>query len=187
MIIEHQRTYKKLFFITGLLSILLGTTYYVFSTQTEGIYSYNPTKDRAFILDLFKNNWYWLVSEQSVDFSAEYMLDNQASSHPPKYTNDLTIKVYRVNNKPVGFVAYYKVSFYKATLLFIVVDEKQQTHGYGKKLLDYALNDLKQQGFFVVELITRTNNLKAQSLYKKFGFKEVWRNDGFVRFEKILT
>lgn len=179
------RTHKKIFYLTGLLSILFGASYYLFSAQ-EGIYDYNPTTDRAFILDLFKTNWYWLVSEHSVDFSAEYALDNRASSQGETYKNNLTIKVYRVHNKPVGFVAYYKKTFYKGYILFLAIDETQRAQGYGKKLLEYALDGLKKQGSMVAELITRTNNLKAQSLYKKLGFQEFWRNEGFVRFEKIL-
>ncbi len=38
------------------------------------------------------------------------------------------------------------------------------------------------QGINVIELITRTDNEKAQNLYKRLGFKESWRNDGFVQF-----
>ncbi|MFA6066613.1 MAG: GNAT family N-acetyltransferase [Candidatus Babeliaceae bacterium] len=165
------------------LAILIGNYYYT-HTAHDGICTYNPTSDRAFILQLFKKNWHWLVSEYSTDFSAEYMLDNKASSQSPEHNNNLSLMVYRVDNKPVGFTAYYQKSFYMGFILFLVVDEEHRKSGYASKLLDYGIQDLFNRGCTVIQLITRVSNIRAQSLYKKHGFVEIWRDEEFVRFEK---
>ena len=51
------------------------------------------------------------------------------------------------------------------------------------QLLEYALNDLKNQGVAQIELVTRLSNEKARGLYLGAGFHEIWRDEGFVRYE----
>jgi len=167
-----------------LVSIVLGVTYYSYAQRCNGIKEYNPAYDRHFILDIFKKDWHWLVSEYSTDFSPEYMLDNKASSRDFEHVGNLNIKVYRLNCKPIGFTAYYLKSFYLGFILFLSVEEQYRRSGYAFKLIDYAVTDLFNQGCSAIQLITRVSNVKAQSLYKKAGFKEIWRDHEFVRFEK---
>lgn len=178
--------FKRIFFLSMVLSLLTTFSYYFLATQKDGIYNYEPQRDRAFILSIFEKDWYWLVSEHSFAFSAEYMLDNKASNKNPENKGNLNIKVYLLNQKPVGFVVYFKESFLKGDLRFIAIDESVRGKGYANALLKYALDDLKKMGCINVRLVTRTNNIKAQNLYTKFGFHETWRDDGFVGFEKIL-
>ncbi len=182
---QYTTFFKKSFLILLFLLSLaggIGSYNYLLSQHTD-IVSYQPQTDREFILNLFKENWYWLVSEYSTDFSAEYMLDNRASSKDPFNKNNLTIKVYHVDHKPVGFVAYYKKTFFKGFILFLAVDEQCRKIGCATKLLSYAIKDLFNRGCSVIELITRVSNISAQSLYHKLGFKEFWRDEDFVRFE----
>ena len=167
------------------ISLITLGYYHISHNKATGICPYNPSQDRTFILQLFKDNWHWLVSEYSTDFSPEYMLDNKASSKSPEHKNNLTIMMYHVNNKPVGFTAYYPKSFFMAQLLFIAVADTHRGCGYASHLLDYAIKDIFNHGYGVIQLITRVSNLKAQSLYKKKGFVEIWRDDGFIKFEKI--
>ena len=69
---------------------------------------------------------------------------------------------------------------------FLDVDEKFRSKGYGLKLLQYALNDLKKQGATQIYLVTRTINYPAQKIYKKADFQETSRTNGFVRFDYYL-
>jgi ribosomal-protein-alanine N-acetyltransferase len=157
-------------------------------TTTTYIYPYNAQTDRSFVLDLFKNNWYWLVSEYSPDFSAEYMLDNKASSKKLEDKGNLFLYIYR-NPHPQGFLAYYiknilfkKVGF----VLFLVVDQQQRQRGIGSCLLQFALEDLKKRGCSHAQLITRVSNHAAQKTYLKHGFYIIWHDAEFVRFQKDL-
>jgi ribosomal protein S18 acetylase RimI-like enzyme len=166
----------------ALVAILIGIGYYFIGQSSERIVDFNQARDSAFILDLFKKDWYWLVGEGS-DFDPEYMLKYSASSKKPEDIGNQTIKVMFVDNKPVGFIAYHKKKFYEGVIHFIDINEDFRSKGYGQKLLKYAIADLKKHGVTKITLVTRTNNYPAQAIYKKAGFKEVWQTNGFVYFE----
>ncbi|MCL4361570.1 GNAT family N-acetyltransferase [Candidatus Dependentiae bacterium] len=184
---------KNIFFKTALIILPLsaGTiAFYKFLhyqvCQSSGIYVYNPQTDRQFVLDLFKKNWYWLVAESSINFSPERVLDLKASSERPEDINKVKNFIYKVNGKPVGYLAYYLKTFYKGFIYFIVIDAEYRQKGYARKLLEFAIDNLKKENVKSIELITRTNNVRAQTLYKSLGFKEMWRDDGFIKYEKEL-
>ncbi|MGC2310279.1 MAG: GNAT family N-acetyltransferase [Candidatus Babeliaceae bacterium] len=187
MVLTHQRKYFIATFLIFLTSV--GGIYWWHKTTscTNHIYSYEPDKDRAFILDLFQKDLYWLVSEYVTDFSAEYMLDNRASSRNPADRGNLLMYVYR-DSQPRGFVAYFKKKGYLPLyqLLFLVVPEEFRQKGYGKCLLKFALEDLKKKGCLRVELTTRVSNYPAQKTYLRLGFHETSRDEEFVHFEKDL-
>ena len=165
--------------------VVAGVAGYRFAVGS--INQYNPAVDRAFIIDIFKNNWYWLVSEYSTDFSPEYMLDTRSSSRNAREQGNLTIKVYHRWGKPVGFVVYYIKELYQGCILFLAVDEKERSRGYARKLMCYALQDLKKRGCIKARLVTRVNNIRGQKVYTGLGFKEIERFNGFITYEKALT
>lgn len=173
------------FFFGFLIAVSLGTYGYL-QICAQNISPYMPKRDRAFILDIFKNDWYWLVSEYSTDFSPEYMLDNRASSKNIEHKNNLSIHVYLEDKKPVGFIAFYKKNFYKGRILFLDIVPEYRRKNYAQKLLIFACNTLKNEGIRIVDLTTRVSNTKAQNVYKKVGFYELSRDEGFVDFQKIL-
>jgi ribosomal protein S18 acetylase RimI-like enzyme len=162
--------------------ILLGVgagSYYVFVPRTY-IYTFDEQRDTHFILDIFKKNWYWLVSEYS-DFSPEYMLHNLKKS--PEQTGNVIIKVLYKGKEPVGFVTYLKENFYRCQVLFLAVREEFRSKGYGKILLQHAVNDLRSQHCTKIWLVTRTTNHAAMKVYRDSGFVETNRDNGFVYFE----
>ena len=174
--------------VLGLVSLfVIPTVYYKKVYSCSGISEYDAKIDRKFILDLFQKNMYWLVAENVTDFSAEYVLDTKSRSKRPEDYGNLSIYVHRTSDcKPTGFVAFYKKSFFKGYVLFLVVDEVYRGKGYAKKLLTFSLDKLKEMGCSYAELVTRTSNEKAQKLYKSVGMHEVWRDEGFVKFEKQI-
>ncbi|MBI2775258.1 GNAT family N-acetyltransferase [Candidatus Dependentiae bacterium] len=170
------------------ISVLVGggiVAVHHFTTKTKiEVLDFDETRDKSFILDIFKNDWYWLVSEYSTDFSPEYMLHYRASSKSAENIGDLTIKVIYENGKPVGFTAYHKLSLYVGRIIFVAVDKNFRSKGYGYKLLQLAVDDLKSRGAQKIRLVTRTNNAPGIKLYTRFGFKETSRDeDGFLYFQ----
>lgn len=147
---------------------------------------YTPERDRAFILNIFDKNWDWLISEDSFDFSVEHMLDTRSSSKRPENYGNMTIKVGLEDGKPVGFSSYYLKSADKAQLLFLAMDEQYRGKGYAQKLLQHMLDELALNGITTVELITRVRNVRAQHIYKKIGFKEMWRDEEFIIYRRSL-
>lgn len=177
---------KKLVLSILLVSLIItGATSYRYIIGT--VDAYNSTVDKAFILDTFKKDWHWLVSEYSTDFSPDYMLDTRSSSRNTHEQGNLTIKVYRKWGTPLGFVVYYTKSLYQGFILFLAVDEKQRSRGYARKLMCHALQDLKKRGCIKARLVTRVSNIRGQKVYTGLGFKEIARLNGFITYEKTLA
>lgn len=171
------------FIVAGLIA---GAVPY-FSQSREGVYPYNSTTDRSFILDVFKKNWYWLITDFNQNFSVENMLDKRASSEEPGHEGELTIVTYRVHNKPVGFVAYFMRELLEGFILYLAVAQEYRGKGYSRKLLTYAMDDLKKHGARIIRLQTRVDNKQARSLYSSFGFKQYWTDGAYLLMEKSIN
>ena len=154
--------------------------------KSREIRDYNEKTDRDFILKIFKEDWYWLVSEDSIDFSPEYMLDNKASSRAQNCKNNLTIKLYYQQNYPAGFICYFMKSKYEGYILILAIDKAYRNKGYARALINYAINDLKKRGAIFIKIVTRTNNKAARLLYESVGFVQTSILDGFVYYRKLL-
>ena len=135
-------------------------------------------------MQLFKDNWYWLIA--SDEYDVEYFLDTKSpNKYQPEYSGTMHIKVMHAKDgKFVGFVAYFKKSFFKGDLRFVAVKKDFRGHGYGKQLAKYATDALFDMGVLRVKLVTRTNNYPAQKVYKTLGYTQTSRDGGFVDFEK---
>jgi ribosomal protein S18 acetylase RimI-like enzyme len=59
-----------------------------------------------------------------------------------------------------------------AHIVNIAIDVPYQGHGLGKMLLQHSLNEIRNQGYYKVQLEVNTANQRAISLYTKFGFHQ---------------
>lgn len=179
---------KALLLLLATISICAGIWIFQKDKAFSNISDYKPERDRAFILDIFKKDFFWLVADEgSETFSAEYMLDNRTSSRKPSFRKgNLIIKIHTEEGKPAAFIAYYLKKLYEGYILFVAVDGKYRKKGYARNLIKYALEDLKRRGSCVVRMITRNINKPARSLYESLGFKQYWTNGKYVRYEKYL-
>lgn len=166
--------------------LLAGALWYSLARHSEGIVPYEPARDRAEILSIFAKDWYWLVSDYSGDFSAEYMLDNRASSSEPGHKGDLTIRVFLIDGKPVGFITYRTKELLVGDIRIMGVDRAYRSKGVGRRLMTYALADLKKRGSRLASLMTRVDNEPARKLYTSLGFKEIWTDGAYIRYEKTF-
>lgn len=183
-------TRKENRWIVVIISIaFIVSSYYWFFVQQAPIYEYSPVQDRGQLCDIFKQNFYWLTNETDEGkalLSFERNLDTKSSSTQLLDRGNLKIKVYRADGCVTGFVAYHKVSGSLAKILYIAVHDDYRRRGYAEQLLQYALDDLRNQGFTRVELVTRVVNKRAQGLYKKFGFKSTWDDGELIGFVRNL-
>ncbi|MBI2353223.1 GNAT family N-acetyltransferase [Candidatus Dependentiae bacterium] len=119
------------------------------------------------------DNWYWLICNANQNcYSVDFLLRYKTSSQYEKRF-DLIAKVIELEGKIAGFTAYYPKSKYTWQFLFLLVDQDFRRQGIAKKLLTYAVKDMLSRGAIKIDLVTRVENVKAQSLYKNFGFKVV--------------
>ncbi len=96
------------------------------------------------------------------------------------------------NNQIAGYISYRVVDD-KSELLNFLIHEKYRQKGYGKKLFDFVINELKSEGVKTLILEVRVSNERAIKFYESYGFKEVltitnyYQNeDGKVMLMEVL-
>lgn len=185
----HGRTrtiFKKILLLAVVVTAIGVSTWYYRAHFGEGVYEYSSSIDRGFILNLFKEDWYWLISDYSKDYSPERTLDLRAPSKSEEYAGKLIIKTYRIANKPAAFAAYFTKELFEGEILFLAVGKKYRKKGIARKLMLYTLKDLKRRGVHMVRLLTRTDNVNARKLYESLGFERFWTDGAYVRYKKEL-
>lgn len=186
---NNSTVYHYIAVILAILCIISSVYYWYSRRSAEPIYTYDATKDRQSLIDIFKQNWFWLTTNPDAEDavkSFEHNIDTLSSSNSPFDRGNLMIKVYRDQEHAQGFIAYYRSGWATAKILYIGVNEKYRRRGYAEALMKYALDDLKKQGFTHVELFTRIINERAQNLYKKYGFISHWHDDTYITYERVL-
>ena len=87
-----------------------------------------------------------------------------------------TIYIVKIDNKIVGMInILYTFSTALgskvAILEDLIIDKDHRGHGYGKKLVDFAIEESKAQGCKRVTLLTDHTNNIAKDFYTKMGFE----------------
>ncbi len=88
-----------------------------------------------------------------------------------------------VNNKLIGYIIYHIIPP-EAHITNFAIAAKYQNKGYGKFLLNFAINKIKELKIKSIFLEVRASNYKAQHIYKKFGFKQVGIRKKYYRNNK---
>jgi len=185
---------KKIIILGSLLAVVSGGYYWhqashtsIQKQQQETISEFNQTRDLEPILELFKDNWYWLIASKpyySHEY-AEYFFTHRAPDRNPEHQGILQIDVLYEGDQFAGFTAYYLESQNVGDLLFVAVKKEFRGKQYGQKLTRHAIDALLRMGAQRVHLVTRTSNFAAQRIYKRAGFQETYRDNGYVYFEYI--
>jgi len=191
--IQSQRTsIFKLFLITACSFAITGGGYYIYTRYAQSaaqgnISDYQGARDKAEVLALFKENFYWLSANPEYD--PEYMLDNRAPSKDNmRYFGQIQIKVLHDQDAFVGFVAYYKKTADEGFLNFVCVKPEMRGKRYAEQLIRYAENDLRRMGARRIKLLTRTINHRARALYTRMGYSVTSIDEigGFIYFSKMI-
>lgn len=141
----------------------------------DDYYVYMFNDDERDIKDIeatFQDDFYWLTTRDTYDVRA--MLTHRTSEFTDQTQyNNMFIYVMRekATQAFIGFVAFFKVSFYKGQILFVSVNKAFRGKGYGQKLTEYALAQMKKMGMVKATLFTRIDNKAARRLYERMGFK----------------
>lgn len=144
--------------------------------QSQDYYVYEFNDDERDIRDVeqtFQDDFYWLTTRDSYDVRA--MLTRRTSEFAdPAVNNNMSIYIMRdkATDLFIGFVTFFRLSFYKGQILFVSVNKAFQGKGYGQKLTEFALDKMKKMGMLKATLFTRLDNTKARKLYERVGFKE---------------
>lgn len=148
----------------------------------SAITEFNYERDSQAILELFNQDWYWLVANKRDDYSPDFMLKHRASKQNMMHAGSMNIYVIRENNEFVGFTAYYMKAPSIGYLNFVAIKPELRGKGYAKQLVQYSVDDLLEKGAKRIDLITRPSNTAARKLYESMGFVQTNIDDTFVYF-----
>jgi putative acetyltransferase len=87
---------------------------------------------------------------------------------------------------PIGMYGLYKIGAERVELRKMYLEPAHKGRGYGKLLLNDALSVAREAGFRTMTLETNRLLVEAIGLYRKFGFKDVERNDLSARCDRAM-
>lgn len=109
-----------------------------------------------------------------VELEEKYLLESLGekllASELSEKNNGVSFYVIENDDVVIGYIGRYYF-FQEAEVLNIVVDESYQHQGYGQKLFDKMVEDMKDVKKITLEV--RASNIKGINFYTKNGFKQV--------------
>ena len=109
-----------------------------------------------------------------VELEEKYLLESLGekllASELSEKNNGVSFYVIENDDVVIGYIGRYYF-FQEAEVLNFVVDESYQRQGYGQKLFDKMVEDMKDVKKITREV--RASNIKGINFYTKNGFKQV--------------
>lgn len=109
-----------------------------------------------------------------VELEEKYLLESLGekllTSELSEKNNGVSFYVIENDDVVIGYIGRYYF-FQEAEVLNFVVDESYQRQGYGQKLFDKMVEDMKDVKKITLEV--RASNIKGINFYTKNGFKQV--------------
>ena len=109
-----------------------------------------------------------------VELEEKYLLESLGekllASELSEKNNGVSFYVIENDDVVIGYIGRYYF-FQEAEVLNFVVDESYQRQGYGQKLFDKMVEDMKDVKKITLEV--RAYNIKGINFYTKNGFKQV--------------
>lgn len=109
-----------------------------------------------------------------VELEEKYLLESLGekllASELSEKNNGVSFYVIENDDVVIGYIGRYYF-FQEAEVLNFVVDESYQRQGYGQKLFDKMVKDMKDVKKITLEV--RASNIKGINFYTKNGFKQL--------------
>jgi len=129
-----------------------------------------------------------ILSQDKIDYMLEYMY-SVASLQGQMENGSQFLLVYD-GKEPVGYAAYLHKgdNIYKLDKIYVL--QSQQGKGTGRFIVDYVIDQIKQQGATALQLQVHRQN-KARNFYEKLGFvvieeKDFDIGDGFFMNDYVM-
>ncbi|MDI9395812.1 MAG: N-acetyltransferase [Euryarchaeota archaeon] len=112
--------------------------------------------------------------------------DGESSENLVKYSRKLSkiFYVIKSQDKIAGYCAYYlkpELSFRclkkKSVIYSIATDNKFRGKGYGRKLIEESIKEMKLNGIYSILLYVNVKNIPAIKLYEKMGFQIIKKTE----------
>ncbi len=99
--------------------------------------------------------------------------------------NSVRTQVLRSKNHVVGFINYFMPADKTGHIEILCITKTRRNRGYGRRLVNYALEDLKEMNASEIHLVTGTRNVPAQNLYHSIGFNKLPQTQNDIFFNLI--
>ncbi|ARK32515.1 GNAT family N-acetyltransferase [Halalkalibacter krulwichiae] len=122
--------------------------------------------------DYIVNSHYELYNKEfGYDLSFRGFIEESVNGFIERADSDENIFILEVDKKQSGSVSIKKVNDTTAQLGLFLVEPNVRGTGYGRKLVETAINFSKKNGFKRIVLWTNSELKSARQLYERFGFK----------------
>ena len=127
-------------------------------------------------------------NKKVVELEEKYLLESLGeklrASELSEKNNGVSFYVIENDDVVIGYIGRYYF-FQEAEVLNFVVDESYQRQGYGQKLFDKMVEDMKDVKKITLEV--RASNIKGINFYTKNGFKQVQKTAVKIGFGKMFS
>jgi diamine N-acetyltransferase len=124
---------------------------------------------------IWPDTYHNIISEAQIKYMLELFYSHE--SLEKQFDENHVFLIALMNAETVGFASYShgnKTGVYKVHKLY--VHPMLHGKGFGKKLLDRVIHDVKPQGGKIIQLNVNRHN-RAKAFYEKNGFKVVGEED----------
>lgn len=122
---------------------------------------------RELVFKVWPQTYAPILSQDRIDYMLEYMYSAE-SLQKQINSGSQFILVYD-GDQPVGYAAYFPKGhdIYKLDKIYVL--PSQQGQGTGKFVMDYIIDEIREEGATALQLQVNRNN-KAKGFYEKLGF-----------------
>lgn len=171
---EAELCYMQLSNANIIVENIAGTWLHFRKEMRSEIDSFFTYPKNTRIVPYNKKNWYDVMSLEISKDQYEFVCDaKQSIAYTFAYQEDHKLFVEMEGDKPVGLMvlkANKKKDEYHFAIL--LVDRRYQGRGYGKIMVEWALEYFRKQGAKELTIGVNRFNISAQRLYKSVGFKD---------------
>lgn len=96
--------------------------------------------------------------------------------------NSYCFGVYTNSNEQIGFARVVTDTVFFGYIMDVIITNKWQGRGLGKKLVDFILNDEMIKNLQTIALKTKD----AHSLYEKYGFSKIGNSPLYMSIDKQI-
>lgn len=151
------------------------------------IVDFNPKEHLKEVMDLIESEKE-LVAPTLHRQEIETMLVNAKAYISNFFTNGLSIKLLREDEKLVGLITYTQLFWFSRFIELLVVNKSFRGKGYGKQLLEYAARDAaKNKKTVLIIGGAYKKNKQAIEIYKKLGAQEKMPSKFELAIDKLTN
>lgn len=165
---------NKILISTFFMATFYTTAVFCCEQNQEQVKDFVYERDIKDVLQIFQQDWKWLFTKVNPDYDQTYVLQHEIPNKEllvESPERELKMKVFRNQDRVVGFVSYYKENSDVGRVRLVSILQECREKECDKKLTTAAVKDLFDSGCTSAYLYTDKRNEKVP-MYESLGFNE---------------